>query len=1136
MPIKIVDIPEPFTVASQLSPERPPLIESDAYRQLVHELRRYCNGEVAGRSFLIAGHRGSGKTTLVSSAFDGLLRERYLPRPSAPGEPRKTMMLRPLPVLLQGPTLLPSSTEDLPLSVDGTGKPDRQLTQMENVLVQITLALHRAVAREMVTAFRAHVSRLTMSPGMNIRELLELAAELQLELDDYMGKARLRDVWRRAGALRGGVLYALTSQPYFLHDELRVRFSADVSPDQGSRELVGLASVCDAYRRISGKISRKNETKSDITNKDEHTSELDLKGKELSGPFVALLSGAAVGAGAWAGVGNVRVGVLAGALTALLGTFSAKVSVSRKRERSASLQDLFIPDLSVATLDRILPVLLIRLRDAGLAPIFVVDELDKVEGLSMRIRDMIWRLKKLVAENACFCFLADRNYFEEMCQRTAQAPYSIEHTFFTHQLFISFRHSDVRAYLEQILGRPPEENSEEQADRAVLPYVLMHDAQLHPIDLLRQIAQLRDADGNVILGPGLVRSRPRYQLELLLQLGIELQLESEGMQEELDRRPAFRRLAHDALYYISRRWEQDEPTLQLGDGGRELFEKYLIARMAFDAAPAAAPQSSADAAVAPPANDAGKPAFVSAEDVSFLWKAVQALAESLEAPSTILTKYEERKTSEVILSAVRSAIVLGPLIERVKKSPGAYRWRFWRSGRPIEAVPTRRQAAAPSIWQTEAAVINRFADALRKATQGGIDPSTLSTGLGILPTSPAWPQVSAALSRLSSLSDEAKKTYPEKDDDELVVHAYAELMRENIRAVALSLYCGLVLTNWSKAEGDGRLRDALDRMSHVLGLHELNPTKVVDVLESLRNELASVEISGSAIERPAKDDAGPNEWIEWIGSLADWQPKLVKLLKLDETVPWDYWRSRFGIGGTQPPAMLHVVIQAVLGEGAFAVLKLPLSAMTIRDWSVAFRDAIKGDPSATPQWLALVALRMLGWQTQLNAFIQSGPQIFVRGALDAEVLRWATADHAATPLAHVLIATQEGALSESWKPTPSCGVLVLRAEEWSELFELWTKNRDAIVQAYRPDFAVVDASASRNAAKAERKRALRVETGVTGDWAGDFVDWFGRSDDAVPMIVSDPQLRLLSTNYYLILKPSSLRNLVIRLTRQQPAA
>ncbi len=1102
MPIKIVDIPEPFTVASQSSPERPPLIESDAYRQLVHELRRYCNGEVAGRSFLIAGHRGSGKTTLVSSAFDGLLREL-----------RKPMMLRPLPVLLQGPTLLPSSAEDLPLSVDGTGKPDRQLTQMENVLVQITLALHRAVAREMVTAFRAHVSRLATSAGVNVRELLELAAELQLELDEYAGKARLRDIWRRAGALRGGVLYALTSQPHFLHDELQG--APPRSLDQGSRELVGLASVCDAYRRISGKISRKDEVSSNVSSKEEHNRELDLKGKELSGPLVALLFGAAVGAGA-----------------------SAKVSVSRKRERSASLQDLFIPDLSVATLDRILPVLLIRLRDAGLAPIFVVDELDKVEGFSVRIRDMIWRLKKLVAENACFCFLADRNYFEEMCQRTAQTPYSIEHTFFTHQLFISFRHTDMRAYIEQILGRSLFENTEEQADRAVLPYVLMHDAQMHPIDLLRQIAQLRDADGNVILGPGLVRSRPRYQLELLMQLGIELQLESEGMQEELDRRPAFRRLAHDALYYISRRWEQDEPTLQLGDGGRELFEKYLIDRMAFDAPPAAAPKPAADAAAAPPppAEDGGKPAFVSAEDVSFLWKAVQALAESLEDPATILAKYGERKMSEVILSAVRGAIGRGPLIERVRKPPGAYRWRFWRSGRPIEAAPTRRQAAAPSVWQTEAAAINRFADALRNATQGGIDPSTLSTGLGILPTSPAWPQVSAALSRLSSLSDDARKTYPEKDDDELVVHAYAELMRENIRAVALSLYCGLILTNWSKAEGDGRLRDALDRMSHVLGLHELNPTKVVEVLESLRNELASVKVSGSAIEPLPTNDAGLNNWIDWIGSLADWQPKLVELLKLDESVAWEYWRLRFGIGGTQPPAMLHVVIQAVRGEGAFAVLKLPLTAMTIRDWSVAFRDAIKGDPSATPQWLGLVALRMLGWQTRLNAFLQSGPQIFVRGALDAEVLRWATADHAVIPLAYVLIATQEGTLSESWKPTPSCGVLALRPEEWSELFEAWTKNRDAIVQAYGPDFAVVDASASRDAAKAERKRALRVDTGVTGDWAGEFLDWFHRSDAEVPMIVSDPQVRLLSTRYFVIVKPTSLRNLVIRLTRQQPAA
>jgi hypothetical protein len=116
---------------------------------------------------------------------------------------------------------------------------------------------------------------------------------------------------------------------------------------------------------------------------------------------------------------------------------------------------------------------------------------------------MIRRLKKLVAENACFCFLADRSYLEEMQQRMLAEPYSIEHTYFTHQLFIAFRHTDMAAYLHEILGRPGSGDvqnldvsrnlAEEQLDHAVLPYILKHAAQMHAIDLLRQRLYLRSS-------------------------------------------------------------------------------------------------------------------------------------------------------------------------------------------------------------------------------------------------------------------------------------------------------------------------------------------------------------------------------------------------------------------------------------------------------------------------------------------------------------------------------------------------------------------------------------------------------------------------------------------------------------------
>ena len=42
------------------------------------------------------------------------------------------------------------------------------------------------------------------------------------------------------------------------------------------------------------------------------------------------------------------------------------------------------------------------------------------------IIDVVRHLKKLVAEQAFFCFLTDRTYFEELVQRSRDEPYPVE--------------------------------------------------------------------------------------------------------------------------------------------------------------------------------------------------------------------------------------------------------------------------------------------------------------------------------------------------------------------------------------------------------------------------------------------------------------------------------------------------------------------------------------------------------------------------------------------------------------------------------------------------------------------------------------------------------------------------------------
>src|SRR5690349_16473980 len=173
MPIRIVESSEPLSPAAQDRAQEALLIDSDASRLLSHEMLRYCEGEVTGRSFLIAGHRGAGKTTMVSNAHLQAKRE-------TARRPRAT---RPLIVWLHGPSLFPQ--ERAPEAKPQDPKPNAAVTTTAadgctvNVVVnppapatdaqrtpppktsdtalaleQITLALHRAVAREFAAGFQ----------------------------------------------------------------------------------------------------------------------------------------------------------------------------------------------------------------------------------------------------------------------------------------------------------------------------------------------------------------------------------------------------------------------------------------------------------------------------------------------------------------------------------------------------------------------------------------------------------------------------------------------------------------------------------------------------------------------------------------------------------------------------------------------------------------------------------------------------------------------------------------------------------------------------------------------------------------------------------------------------------------------
>src|SRR5262245_37662103 len=103
--IHLEESPEPLTAGSWTN--TPVLAESETFRTLLREILRYADRKTAGRSFLIAGHRGSGKTTSVRLAVQTAQREAT--NPTLP-----PLKLWPVLVSLHGPDVLDAQNADRP--------------------------------------------------------------------------------------------------------------------------------------------------------------------------------------------------------------------------------------------------------------------------------------------------------------------------------------------------------------------------------------------------------------------------------------------------------------------------------------------------------------------------------------------------------------------------------------------------------------------------------------------------------------------------------------------------------------------------------------------------------------------------------------------------------------------------------------------------------------------------------------------------------------------------------------------------------------------------------------------------------------------------------------------------------------
>ncbi len=936
MTLRVVDLEEARTGAqygpeSWLPVQLTGAIASDAGDALRRELERYLRAEVTGRALLIAGHRGAGKTTValraVADVADGILGAAAMTGRSAPQ--------RPLLVKLHGPSLF---SGQLP---KGEGAAASTVDPLQGALVQITNGLYRALAAEASRCVRVQAA----VPGVGRAERLELAAQVMLELDKGPGPRLLRAAWARMRRLSRGVLWpdADTGAP----------------PDQGMREIAALATAAQAFRVCIGATTFTEKSLDTSTRKEE----VELKRADAVQGAVDKLVAAAGGAGAGAAVASgasAGVMVAAGLIGALVGGVTLTGTWTRTRKRDETADYSFIRDFSLTTLDRDLPDVIDRVRAAGLAPVFVVDELDKLEDEGRDVERLIGRLKNLTTDYGFFCFLTNRAYFESVLQRNRRGAYPREHTYFSDMLFVHYDGASVLRYLVQTV-RPDRDSAQDEAAGVLLAYAVRRRARGNTIGLRRELGRLFDAGGACRLPSATIAGRVQCWLETIVQVAIDIALEDQAVAERMEGNAFFGQVVADAMYRLSAAWDAEAGEVALGP---EAMAAYL--------------QSRSDAGGGAGAGDGP-----SAQEVALLSRAAVGMAEllcdvaALSARSVAhwealgRTTLDGRAMARVrdagagVMARLRDVPLpqgVRGIVSRDKGREGVFLFEVDRFGAGL------RVAAAVNPWRRVREWM-AFADALLGALHT-LD-MTLDRVLPMMGLHGGVPEaelrgVLDAIREVDGQGGEIQAVARELPQLQAFVVGFGTPLAE----VSWVLLLVRLVAEHAGVSGGGALR-AIGRH---LALVELGRSSMPE--QALGALLDGIVTGVPAVDVPAGFGIDGD-------SVREWCAEVVRRGRTGVTVPasqrsgtglpgrsWDDWRERVAAHVVDPsapagPIGFSELVEAALGWPPGGVFRRRIGAMTAAEWSEL---AILGfDPGTNPvpgrldapRWVVLPALGAL---------------------------------------------------------------------------------------------------------------------------------------------------------------------------------
>lgn len=473
------------------------------------------------------------------------------------------------------------------------------------ILTELYRCLSRAISE-------AWLNALDESPDARRRrhELLELRAHLDVTLDRPTDVEALRSIWERAGFLNSGVAFYLT--PVSKRREARnlpVPSIAGDARDQGLREIVALSACADTFNVILGKPKEKLRRAESAERERQYNLKIATPKKEgaksseesKGAPKSAAekLAPAALGivAGGLAFVGSkepshTAVGLAVGLVVWLASFVSIgynfRRQVTKKLDRELDLE----VDWSPERVERDLPILIKRVKDAGFAPIFIVDELDKLSDPTKKLDNFLHLAKHIVTDYAAFLFLTDRTYYEELLgseaspatiggpmipgdrgdhdpppqngptqngnRRPEESYDSYARTFYTHRIFLNYTPDDYRNHLFKLVGGwAAEDRRRYRLGLLAWGTILVYRSRMVPSYFSRRLIALLNDRGEFSeenQDPSLPLNR--YQNEIMMQLAVEAIASRREVQDRIREVPIYGQYAYDTLYYLSYLHEQ----------------------------------------------------------------------------------------------------------------------------------------------------------------------------------------------------------------------------------------------------------------------------------------------------------------------------------------------------------------------------------------------------------------------------------------------------------------------------------------------------------------------------------------------------------------------------------------------------